>query len=46
MVIVSFEDKIPENHNAFWSASESNKQNPRNRTLDLPSSLLLAYNFS
>ena len=25
-----------ENYNAFCSASESNKQNPRDRTLDLP----------
>ena len=35
MVIVSFEPKIPESYNAFCSASESNKQSPRRRTLDL-----------
>ena len=37
MVIVSFKLKIPENYKAFCSASESNKQNPRNKTLDLTS---------
>ena len=37
MVIVSFKPKIPENYNAFCSASESNKQDPRDRTSDLPS---------
>ena len=36
MVIVSFKPKIPENYNAFSSASESNGQNPGDRTLDLP----------
>ena len=36
MVIVSFKPKILENYNAFCSASGSNKQNPRDRTLDLP----------
>ena len=36
MVIVSFQPKIPENYNSFCSASESNKQNPQDRTLDLP----------
>ena len=37
MVIVLFEPKIPETNDAFCSASEANKQNPRDRTLDLPS---------
>ena len=36
MVIASFKRKIPENCNAFCSASEPNKQNPPDRTLDLP----------
>ena len=46
MVIVSFKSRIPknrvnsndsaENHNAFRLASESNQQNPRDRSLDLP----------
>ena len=36
MVIVLLKPKIPENYNAFCSISESNKQNPRGRTLDLP----------
>ena len=34
--MVSFDPKIPENHNAFCSASESNNKNPQDRTLDLP----------
>ena len=29
----SFKPKIPKNYNAFCSASESNKQNPRDMTL-------------
>ena len=33
---VSFKPKIPENCNTFCSASESYKQNPQDRTLDLP----------
>ena len=36
MVIVSFKLKIPENDNVFCSLSESNKQDRRDRTLDLP----------
>ena len=36
MVFVSFEPKIPENTNAFCLAPEPNKQNPRDRTLNLP----------
>ena len=35
VVIVSFKPQVTENYNAFSSASESNKQNPRDRTLDL-----------
>ena len=35
-MIVSFKPQIPEKNNSFCSASESNKQNPRDRTLDLP----------
>ena len=35
MVIASFKPKIPEYHNALCLASESNKQNPPARTLDL-----------
>ena len=35
MLIVSLKPKIPENYNAC-SATESNKQNPRDRTLCLP----------
>ena len=41
MVIVSFKRKMPENYNAFCSASEPNKQNPPHRTLDL--TLLFRY---
>ena len=37
MVIVSFKSSIPENYNAFCSTSESNKHNPRDRTLGSPS---------
>ena len=36
MVIVSFKPKIPLNCSAFCSASEANKQNSRDRVLDLP----------
>ena len=36
MAIVTFKPQIPEKYNAFCSASESSKQNPRDRTLDLP----------
>ena len=36
MVIVSFKRKIPENYNACCSVTESKKQNPRERTLNLP----------
>ena len=38
MVIVSFKPKIPEYYIALCSASKSksNKQDPRDRTLDLP----------
>ena len=36
MVIVSFKLKMLENHSAFCSASESDKQKPGERTLDLP----------
>ena len=36
MVIVSFQPYIPKDYNAFCSATESKKQNPRERTLDLP----------
>ena len=36
MIIVSLKPKIPENYNAFCSATESNKQNPRAKTLALP----------
>ena len=36
MVIVSFKPKILQNCNAGCPASESNKQNPRDRTLKLP----------
>ena len=43
MVIVSFKPKIPENYNAFCSASESNKRNPRDGTLDLPSFFLYTH---
>ena len=47
MIIVSFKPKIPENYNAFCSASESNKQNPRHRTLDFaPFLSLQSHNFS
>ena len=35
MVIISFKCKIPDNYIAFCSASELNKQNLRDRTLDL-----------
>ena len=35
MAIVSLKSQIPKNCNAFCSASESNKRNPRDRTLDL-----------
>ena len=37
MVIVLFKPKIPDNYKAFCLASESNKQNLLDRTLDLPS---------
>ena len=37
MVIVPLTPKIPENYNAFCSASKSNKLNLRHKTLDLPS---------
>ena len=37
MVIVSAKPKILDDYNAFCSASESNKQNLRERSLDLPS---------
>ena len=36
VVVASFQPKIPENYNAFCSAAGSNKQNPCNRTSDLP----------
>ena len=42
MVIVSVKPKILKNYNAFCSASESNKQNPRDRALDLPSSFVIS----
>ena len=35
MVVVSFKPQMPEIYNAFFSASESNKQNLRDRALDL-----------
>ena len=36
MVIVSFKPKIHKNYNAFCVASESNEQETRDKTLDLP----------
>ena len=36
MAIVRFTPKIFENYNIFGVASESNKRNPRDRTLYLP----------
>ena len=35
MVIASFKPLMLENYNTFCSTSESNKRNPRDRTLDL-----------
>ena len=35
-MIVSFKPKIREIYNAFCSVSESNKQSPQDRSLDLP----------
>ena len=43
MVIVSFKPYILKNYNAFSSASESNKRNPRDRTFNLPSSFCFKY---
>ena len=43
MVIVSFKPKMPESNSAFCLASESNKQNTRDRTLDLPSFFLYTH---
>ena len=37
MVIVLFKPKMSENYGAFCSASESSKQNLRDRTLESPS---------
>ena len=37
MLIVSFRPKMPENYDIFCSASETNKQNPRDRASDFPS---------
>ena len=42
MVIVSFKPKIPESYSAFCSGSESNKQNPLGRTLDLLPSFVIS----
>ena len=42
MVIVLFKPKIPDNYNAFCLASESNKQNLLDRTLDLPFSFVIS----
>ena len=41
VVIVSFKPKIPKNYYAICSTSESNKQNPREQTLVIPSSFVI-----
>ena len=43
MIIVSFKLLILDNYDAFSSAFESNRLNPRDRTLDLPLTLIFGY---